>query len=47
MLTQCGKISTKISKLKYKSIFGIDEDPIIKISDKIEKIISERKLILE
>ena len=47
MLTQCVNISTKITKREYVSIFGNDEDPIINICDKIDKIINERKLILK
>ena len=47
MLTSCSKLQNKITKKEYVSLFGIDEDPMIMIIQKIENIIDERKQLLE
>ena len=43
----CAKLQNKITKQEYESLFGADKDPMIKIIQKIENIIDERKQLLE
>ena len=47
MFTTCQRLTTKLTKKEYRSIFGQNEEEMEKILYKLEAIEAERSSILE